>query len=72
MLALLNLTSILEKGLRCSNLQAVIIAFTITTIGILLITELIIQMGNPLAAFAVGLGLDLAIDWVFDQAQECA
>jgi hypothetical protein len=48
---------LLENGLRCSNLQAVIIAFTIMTIGSLLITEIFIELGNPLLAFFVGFGL---------------
>lgn len=63
--------SLLDKGMRCSPMDAISIAFAVMTIGALLIGEIATSIWNPIVGFVVGLGLDAAIEWLFDQTEDC-
>jgi hypothetical protein len=62
---------VLDKGLKCNNIGAIIIFLTVSTILSILIVEVAMMIANPLAALAVGFTLDLAFDWLVDQSPQC-
>ncbi|MCC7516576.1 MAG: hypothetical protein IT470_04465 [Pseudomonadales bacterium] len=62
---------LLQKGTKCKNFEALAIFLAITTILSILMVELTIMIANPIAAFAVGVGMDLALDWFVAQSPDC-
>jgi hypothetical protein len=66
-------SSLLRAGLDCPNqLDAVLFFITLTTVLALLVTQLVLGLANPLAAFAVGVGLDVGFSALTAATQNCS
>jgi hypothetical protein len=65
--------NLLEKGLQCdsSSFSAIAFFMVLSTIGVLLLAQLVTSISNPIAAFGIGLALDQATNWLMDQTAEC-
>ena len=63
--------SAFNTGLNCSAADAGIIFLTLTTIITLILIQLISSMGNPLAAFGLGIMIDQGISFLTNSVEEC-
>jgi hypothetical protein len=63
--------SLLDKGLKCSEFDA--IAFVVTAAALLsiLAAETALLFANPVAAFGVGYLVGATLDWLIEQTPKC-
>lgn len=66
-------STLLRAGVNCPNaLDAVLFFITLSTVVSLLITQLVLGLTNPLAAFAVTVGLDVAFSSLVSVSRNCS
>jgi hypothetical protein len=64
--------SLLANGLKCMNgYEAVAFVMSLFAIITMLVSNLILALVNPLAAFAVGVALDAGFSWLVSQTGNC-